>query len=237
MNFSIIVPIYNISKYIHQCVNSVLMQNYYDFELILVNDGSTDDSENECLKFHDSRIKYFKKENGGLSDARNFGIEKSTGDYILFLDGDDYYDCSFLEEINRLLNKKNVDVLVINSKKIFENHQSINHTKKEVFKDDLLKLNIYKACARDKVIKRSFLQKNKLFFKKGVLSEDILWCGQILFFNPEIDYYQKPIYCYRQRAGSISKTVSSKHINDIVNTFGILLKNYYSDDLKQYISY
>ena len=92
--FSVIIPIYNVEKYINDCIDSVLQQDYKNIEIILINDGSKDNSQLICEKKvkEDSRIRLINKQNGGLSSARNVGLDNSTGDYILFLDGDDYWD-------------------------------------------------------------------------------------------------------------------------------------------------
>ena len=93
MKFSIVIPVYNVEGYIEKCLNSIKIQTYSNFEVIIVNDGSPDNSEKKIKTFlKDKRFKYYKKENGGLSDARNYGIKYTTGDYLLFVDSDDYID-------------------------------------------------------------------------------------------------------------------------------------------------
>ena len=112
---SIIVPVYNVEPFISECINSILIQSYKNFELILVNDGSTDNSPTICEQYasKDKRIKVIHKANGGLSDARNWGLKFSSGDYVVFLDSDDYWnDCDALFSLNSLLNKySEVDVV------------------------------------------------------------------------------------------------------------------------------
>lgn len=112
---SIIVPVYNVESFISECINSVLIQSYKNFELILVNDGSTDNSPAICEQYasKDKRIKVIHKANGGLSDARNWGLKSSSGEYVVFLDSDDYWnDGNALFSLYSLLNKySNVDVV------------------------------------------------------------------------------------------------------------------------------
>ena len=98
MKISIIVPIYNVEKYLERCINSLINQTYKNIEIILVNDGSTDNSLIICEKYKniDSRIILVNKENGGLSDARNVGIDNSSGNYITFIDSDDYIDDDYV---------------------------------------------------------------------------------------------------------------------------------------------
>lgn len=113
MRFSIIVPIYNIEKYLNKCINSVLAQSFYDFELILVDDGSTDSSAKICDKYakQDSRITVIHKNNGGLVSARKAGVNIARGEYIIHVDGDDWIDSSTLMSINTELCKKSVDIV------------------------------------------------------------------------------------------------------------------------------
>ena len=111
--YSIIVPVYNCEQYLEKCLNSLLKQSYKNIEIILINDGSNDNSEKICLNYKklDSRIKYYKKDNGGVSSARNLGINVCNGDYITFLDSDDYLDIDTIEFINNYINKSDIDLI------------------------------------------------------------------------------------------------------------------------------
>ncbi|QZY76613.1 glycosyltransferase family 2 protein [Limosilactobacillus fermentum] len=109
---SIIVPIYNVEKYIGRCVKSILNQTFKKYELLLVNDGSTDGSINVCRELvkDDARVKILNKVNGGLSDARNFGIDNSIGEYIIFIDSDDYVDKDFVKELYTSIKNNDAEV-------------------------------------------------------------------------------------------------------------------------------
>ena len=113
---SIIVPVYNIEDYIETCINSILKQTYKNIEIIIVDDGSNDNSGKICdeLKNKDPRIFVYHKENGGLSDARNFGISKVNGDYITTVDGDDFVGEMYIKNLVELLIKNNADISAIN---------------------------------------------------------------------------------------------------------------------------
>lgn len=126
MKFSIIVPTYNREEYIIKCIDSILDQTYDNFEAIIIDDGSTDNTDNLVKKYHDKRIKYFKNTNHGIGYSRNFGLNKAKGDYIFFLDSDDYLEENMLE--NTLKEIKNHDILIFNYKEIFEidNHILLN---------------------------------------------------------------------------------------------------------------
>ena len=97
---SIIVPIYNMGAFLDKCISSIIKQTYKNYELILVNDGSTDDSESICENYlDDARVHYYKKQNGGLSDARNFGLSKASGSHVTFIDSDDYLHPEYLQTL------------------------------------------------------------------------------------------------------------------------------------------
>lgn len=132
--FSIIIPLYNKEKFIQNTLKSVLSQSFSDFEIIIVNDGSTDNSETKVLNFKDSRIKYFYKKNEGVSKARNFGIEKAKSNYICFLDADDYWYPDYLEQFYKVILKHpqqkvfSCAIEIENSKRIFSAKYSIEKT-------------------------------------------------------------------------------------------------------------
>ena len=111
-NISIIIPVYNAESFLDKCIKSITDQSYMDYELLLINDGSSDRSEEICLSFAkcDNRIKYIKKANGGVSSARNLGIEKSTGKFIMFIDADDYVDKDFFADIISVEETTNYDL-------------------------------------------------------------------------------------------------------------------------------
>ena len=119
---SIIVPIYNTEKYLRQCLDSIINQTYTNFEVLLVNDGSTDSSGMICQEYveNDSRFRYFEKENGGVSSARNLGLECSGGAYITFIDSDDWVESNHLEALLKGIKENNTDIAV-------SKHKSFNH--------------------------------------------------------------------------------------------------------------
>lgn len=127
---SVIIPVYNTQKYIEKCLNSLKEQTYKDIEVIVVNDGSTDYSEEIIMKWmeenNDIAIKYYKKKNGGLSSARNYGIEMASGEYLMFLDSDDYIDINLFKNLEQYMNKK-IDIIkykmIMVNEKNSEKHQ------------------------------------------------------------------------------------------------------------------
>ncbi|WPO80103.1 glycosyltransferase family 2 protein [Flavobacterium sp. KACC 22761] len=227
--FSIIIPIYNVEVYLPQCLDSILCQSFSDYELILVNDGSTDSSLEICQQYQEkfSQIILIEKENGGLSDARNTGLKAAKGDYIIFTDSDDYWQGKqVLEDLSKIISKTNPDIIIHEESRFFsENDMNCKYnqrfikTKNGKFEDEIINLvyhDLYVASAWDKVIKRSILIDNQLFFPVGRKSEDIEWCGKLMHYLETFSIYSKSFYVYRQaRQGSITTTVSAKHIQDV----------------------
>lgn len=225
--FSVIVPVYNVEEYIGQCIDSILKQSYKNIQVLLVNDGSEDGSRIICenYKSKDSRIQILDKENGGAASARNMGINNAVGDYILFLDGDDYWnDDDALLKINYNLKQSNADVLTFGLRKKFESTGELEQSKyifnRELidFKSKcntlkyLIKNNLYISSSCNKVVKRSFIEKYNLKFKDKDLVEDIEWSANILLYSNVIDVMESPFYIYRQRQYSSTHTLTLENI-------------------------
>ncbi|HEM2548377.1 TPA: glycosyltransferase [Streptococcus suis] len=155
---SVIVPIYNVQDYLKKCIESIAKQTYTNLEIILVNDGSTDNSEEICLRFmkQDDRIKYYTKSNGGLADARNFGLEQANGKYIAFVDSDDYIKPDMIETMYVNIIKHHADISEIDFCLVDEN----GYTKKKKSR----KLSVF---SRDEAVKA---------FLSGSSIENNVWC-------------------------------------------------------------
>jgi glycosyltransferase involved in cell wall biosynthesis len=255
--FSIIIPVYKVEQYIHECVNSVLNQNFVDFEMIIIDDGSPDNCPAICDEFAatDVRIKVIHKENGGLSEARNVGVKAAIGKFLLFLDSDDYWnDVDFLDYISKLIEKdQTFDIINFGFVKYFplsnlyildKRNFSLVKNSKDSIKDyckKLLQNDLYIASACNKCISRDFILKNQLFFEKGLRSEDMDWCGNILFHVPQMTCIDKQPYVYRQqRIDSITNTVNQSHLYDIVKMINTALTKatcLNSEDKFNYLSF
>jgi glycosyltransferase involved in cell wall biosynthesis len=241
--FSIIVPVYNVENYLKQCLDSILYQTYSDFEIILVNDGSTDSSPEICSFYQNisAKIILINKENGGLSDARNAGLKIAKGDYIIFTDSDDYWaGDQILKELNELIKISNPDVVIHEESRFFSTNdvkckfnQKFLKEKSGDFKNEVLELiyyDLYVGCAWDKIVKRSILLDNELYFPLGRKSEDIEWCGKLINYIDTFSIYSKSFYIYRQgRIGSITASVSESHIMDVYEMVKTGLKTERSD--------
>lgn len=176
--FSIIVPVYNKEKYIENTIKSVLQQRFADYELIIINDGSTDESESKILAFDDHRIKYFSKKNEGASIARNFGIEKSHADYITFLDADDYWYPDFLEEMYASI-AEFPDQRIFSGAIEIENSKNIIPSTYSIPKDQpRMVVNYFEASYKEGVICTSCAVFHKSVFEKVGLFDPKLSSGQ-----------------------------------------------------------
>jgi len=221
---TIIIPVYNVENYLSECVESVIAQSYKNLEIILVDDGSKDSSGKICdeLATKDDRIKVIHKENGGLSDARNVGIEASSGDFICFVDSDDIIDKNFVlihynalisneADLSVCLYKKFVDKSELLNLNQTKNPEIVKMNKNELINQLFLRNNIHYICACTKMYKKQIF--NDLRFDKGRLYEDefIVYkvfnsCENAVFINSEL-------YFYRGRPGSITRQASFKEKN------------------------
>ena len=220
--FSIIVPIYNVERYLEQCIESVLAQDYQNYELILVDDGSPDNSIDICVKFAKQypNIIFIRKINGGLSDARNAGIKLARGKYLMFLDSDDYWDgTTILSDLQKIITENNPDVIFNYLKSVYPD-KIVNHYIKRdkltgSFQEDFQDLyqdGIYLGFAWTKVIKKEIILKNHLLFIKGRNFEDIPWSFSLVKHIKDYAIYQNCFYMYRrERKGSISSVVTAKN--------------------------
>ena len=231
MTFSIIIPIYNVEKYLRQCIDSVLAENFLDCEIILVNDGSPDGCGEICDEYANkfSHIKVIHKHNGGLSDARNAGIKEAKGDYLIFLDSDDYWininknqknyiGEGILSDLQLLTNDKIDLILHPSSDNIRRIPKEISFTNNDFINnfEALVKSNYYVSNAWTKIVRREIIIKNNLFFPKGYIHEDLPYSLALARFVKTFAIYNNPFYQYRVLDDSISHNIKYKNFNDIL---------------------
>ena len=220
--FSIIVPIYNVERYLKQCIESVLAQDYQNYELILVDDGSPDNSIDICAKYAKqySNIVFIHKINGGVSDARNAGIQIARGEYLMFLDSDDYWEgTTVLSDLQKIITENNPDIIFNYMSSVYP-EKIVNHYINRdkligSFREDFQGLyqdGIYLGFPFTKTIKRELILTNHLFFIKGRSFEDIPWSFSLVKHIKIYAIYQNCFYMYRrERKGSISSVATSKN--------------------------
>ena len=255
MKLSVIIPVYNVRQYLQCCVDSVLSQTYTNIEVLLVDDGSTDGSGELCdnIASSDARIKVLHKSNGGLSDARNAGLRQATGEYVAFLDADDYYayDSLFDDLIVFLCNYNNPDLLLFCRKDFYEqiniieserpyDTDFINSIDKpiDVFRHLLMEQR-FNMSACFQLIKRSELINNNIFFVKGLRNEDIDWSVNLWRHIRSVKATNIYGYIYRHRNNSITTTLCAKDITSYLfmfNKWAELLNPSEPDDLP-YLQY
>ena len=213
---SVIVPVYNVEKYLDKCLNSILNQTYKNFEVIIINDGSTDESYKIISKYEklDSRFKCYNKENGGLSDARNYGLDFVTGDYLLFIDSDDYVDNNYFENIVNIANKEDIDLIKI---KLIKVDEFGNYLEKKDGKDNSGFIDFEKLITLDYVepacsyvYSTKFWKNNKFKFCVGRLHEDFGLIPEVVLKSKKIYYLDYYAYYYVQRENSIMSSNSNE---------------------------
>ena len=207
---SVIIPVYNVEKYLTKCLESVINQTFSDYEVIIVNDGSPDNSQNIIDSFHKKYpklIKTYIKKNGGLSTARNFGLCHASGDYILFVDSDDYIDKKTLEYCYTKAVKEGADIVHYDVVRVSENNDlQINYS---LFMKQPLTVNDYLLavpCACNKLIKRTLLLDNKITFTEGLWFEDVAFSHKIISLAAKNVYLKENLYYYLERNNSIMRT-------------------------------
>ena len=232
MKVSFVLPIYNVEKYLSECVESILAQTYSDFEILLVDDGSPDNCPVLCDEWakKDSRIKALHKPNGGLSDARNYGLEHAQGDYVVFVDSDDFWVNK--ECLQRLMNVVDAhpecDFIGFNCSYYYSDTKTYNKwvaydeslskpTDKNTVLCSLVASGTFPMSACLKILKRKALLEINLNFIKGLLSEDIPWFIDLLEGAKKCMFINDYIYAYRQGVvGSISNSFSVRNFNSIL---------------------
>lgn len=228
VKISVIIPAYQVEKYLEECVDSVLKQTYPDYEVILVDDGSNDKTPEICDAYaeKDERVVVIHQKNGGLSEARNAGIRKASGDYILFLDGDDFYHApDMLKKLADRAGLMDADVIQFSYEK-FDEETGKREPYLKAQEDMPADLNkekqlawlqsngLYIASACNKMIRRRLFD-DGLCFVKGVYSEDIDWCARLMLKAASFDYLPEQFYSYRQRGSSIRHTINDKKCSDL----------------------
>lgn len=211
---SVIVPVYNVENYLRACLDSILAQTFHDYEIIVVNDGATDGSQaiiDDYQKKHPTKIFSYQKENGGLSDARNYGISKSSGEYLCFIDSDDAIENKYLEALMSAIKEQKADIAVCDM--VYRYEEGIDKfssggdfTIANVSSmPELLAIN-NSAC--NKLFHKDLFKDTK--FIKGIWYEDLATIPQIIFKAHNIVKVNQALYIYNQRSTSIVHTQNAK---------------------------
>lgn len=258
---SVIIPIYNVERYLRQCVDSVLEQKLDNIEIILVDDGSPDSCPSICDDYANKydEIKVIHKKNGGLSSARNEGIRAAKGEYLIFMDSDDWWnpEIDVQEILLEVQQNQDVEMFLFTSYDYVEGqgmfkrneHCNLKHLRTDSVKnyyEDLLNNGNLEVSACTKILKKEFIAHHKLYFKEGLLSEDNQWMLRLLRVLKSVYVIDKELYiCRTTRQDSITHTIKKKNIEDLLTIIDESImyykNNMESDELKQlelcYVSY
>ena len=233
LKISIIIPVYNSENVLGECVASILSQSYENFEVVLVNDGSKDNSAAVCdaLAASDSRIVVVHKPNGGTSSARNAGLEIASGDYITFMDNDDYWnDKDALKNIASQLDESGADILLHENYILWLDANKLVAPSSSCKRADIagkaapqalsaiLGGNLFSLyCVWSKVIKADLIRENAVRFPEGMRNEDTYFCAKLLLKAKSYDFYESPFYVYKKgHAGAqTSAGVKYSHLADL----------------------
>ncbi|MBO4815553.1 MAG: glycosyltransferase [Clostridia bacterium] len=236
---SVIIPVFNCEKYLEKCLDSVLSQTLNDIQIILIDDGSTDNSLEIIKKYANkhSNIIYKTKSNEGQAIARNLGIEMANGEFICFVDSDDYIEKDMLETLyqNGIENKS--DIIICD---YFEDYENKNIYKKSLYIDEGNLIKSYMVCVAgpcSKIIKTDLIKRNNLKFLENNIYEDLAIIPTLGLYTNNISYCQKPFYHYVIRTNStMQQTKYNEKIESIFNVMNYLYENFdqkgYNEELE-----
>lgn len=227
VKLSIIIPVYNIEDYISKCLKSILSQRFQDYEIICVNDGSTDNSLAVLHSFNDKRMKIIDKKNEGSGIARNIGLEKAVGEYVFFVDGDDWLEENSLQIILNEADRLKTDILIFGGLSYYDNksqnggYSADKLPKKylnKVFSSKDIKKDIFKfpSTAWTKLYRRDFLQKNDIKFQEIKVGQDQLPFFHSMILAERIALLPQNLYCYRKnRKGAVTAVKKKKNFSPV----------------------
>lgn len=245
IKISVIVPVYNVEKYLEKCIESIINQTFEKYEIILVDDGSTD-SSCEIVDYYGEKypqiINVFHKKNGGLGDARNYGINHAKGEYLIFIDSDDYIELDMLECLYNKAKEYNSDIVMCRFKSITESG-NIKYISKEKFSEDELMtlsknkdLMLTHPAAWNKMYRRElFLSNNDIRYPSQVWYEDIRTTLKLFNVANSIIYVDKVLYNYLIREGSITNNKNCERNSEIVDALNDIV--YYFKSNNKYEEY
>lgn len=240
---SVVVPVYNVEKYLRECVDSVLAQTMQNFEIILVDDGATDSSGVICDEYgeKDPRIRVIHQPNGGLSAARNTGLDVARGDYVYFLDSDDYLAANTLERLCDKADQEQADVVFFDATvffddcepdpKVYQYHRSREYATKSGREQllELLDTDEYRTAVPLMLFRREYMLQKHLRFRPGILHEDELFTFYVYYGDGRIAHCHEEFYARRMRAASIMTGASMCRRYDSVHTIYMELSEKYRE--------
>lgn len=226
---SVIIPVYNVENYLRKCLDSLVNQTLKDIEIIVVNDGTTDNSQeiiNEYVKKYPKKVVSIIQENGGQGAARNTGLLHAKGEYIGYVDSDDYVEENMYEELYKKAKEEDSDIVICGNNVVKENYELFS--KEDVDKEFLLG----KMAVWNKIYKKNIIVDNKIQFRSKVWYEDLDFTMKVYFSSKKISYVDKPLYNYLLREGSTMNNNNIKRNLELIEAFDSLID--YCKDKKIY---
>lgn len=223
---SIIVPIYKIERYLRQCIDSILAQTFTDFELLLIDDGSPDGCPAICDEYaeKDARIHVFHKQNGGLTSARNYGLDNAKGEWIMHIDGDDWIEPTYIEELYNAAIKNKTEIAICGFRFAFEDGRYIEEHPTIWDDDKSVSLNRYIASvwttAWGSIHKSSLYHNNRVRSPQNITyCEDFHLMARLCYFADKVVSIDSPLYNYRQQSSSIMHSLNEKTWSDELTVY------------------
>ena len=217
---SVIIPVYNVENYLRKCLDSLVNQTLKDIEIIVVNDGSPDNSQtiiDEYVKKYPKKVVSVIQENGGQGAARNSGLLHATGEYFGYVDSDDYVEKNMYEELYKKAKEENADIVICGNNIVKENYELL--TKEAVDKEFLLG----KMAVWNKIYKKSIIVDNKISFRSKVWYEDLDFSMKVYLSSNKISIVDKPLYNYLLREGSTMNNNNIERNLELIESFDSLI--------------
>lgn len=237
---SIIVPVYGVEKYIDKCLNSLVKQSLKEIEIIVVNDGTKDNSQkiiDKYVKKYPDKIKSYIKENGGQGSARNYGLKKTTGEYIGYVDSDDFVEKDMYKKLYNKAKENNYDIVVCGNYNVSEDYQNKNiDAFINNYNTDLENIFFGKMAVWNKIYKRDILIKNKLEFKEKVWYEDLAFTLKAIMNSNTFAFIDEPLYDYLIREGSTMNNSNVQRNLEILDAFNDILSYIQHNKKEEYFS-
>jgi glycosyltransferase involved in cell wall biosynthesis len=225
MKVSIIVPVYNVEKYIDRCLSSLVNQTLKDIEIIVVDDASPDNSKkiiDSYVKKYPKKVRYFYKENGGQGSARNLGLTKAKGDYIAYVDSDDYIEPDMMEKMYNKAISDNSDIVVCGSREVSINGDELGINYASIYNDKDLDILYGSMAVWNKIYKKDIL--DKMVFREKLWYEDIDFTIKLALSTDKISFVNEPLYNYLVRPGSTMNNTNYKRNLELLDAFDEMIK-------------
>lgn len=226
---SVIVPVYNVEKYLERCLKSLVNQTFKDYEVIVINDGSPDNSQkiiDEYVEKYPDLIRSIIKENGGQGSARNLGIEMANGKYVMFVDSDDYVETNMIELLYNQIKTKKYDIVICNNYIEYENGLKIADLDESIYFNEKNTYLFSKPAVWNKIFLKDIIVKNDIKFREKLWYEDFDFTVNIYGLTKNIGFIKEPLYNYIIREGSTMNNSDVKRNLEIILAFDEILKFY-----------